>query len=185
MKKFFLSASAIMIVFFVNAQTKWITQTGKAVIYSHTSVEDISAENTTVNGLINTENGDVVISVPVQGFVFATSLMQEHFNNDRFMDSKKYPRIILKGKITDPKQLDLTKDGSYEVEVTGEINIKGVAKPISEKAHLMIKSGIVSVHAKFVVKDITSFGVGKPMGSKKDNVADNIEVEYIGTYEKG
>lgn len=184
MKKSFLSSLFVLLVFMVPAQSKWVTQTGKAVLYSHTTAEDITAENTTVSGMINFDNGDVVISVPVQGFVFPKALMQEHFNNDRFMDSKKYPRILLKGKLDNLDHLDISKDGTFEVHVTGELTIKGITKTVSEKAHVIVKSGTLTVHSKFVVKDISSFGVGKPMGSRKDNVADNIEVEYTASYEK-
>jgi len=35
------------------------------------------------------------------------------------------------------------------------------------------------------VKEIGSYGVGKPMGKKKNNVADHIQVTYSAVYEKG
>lgn len=168
----------------VSAQTKFVTRTGKATIYSHTLAEDISADNNNVTGVVNTESGDIAISVPVQSFQFEKALMQEHFNNSNFMDSKKYPKIVLKGNITNLSAINFSKDGTYEADVTGELTIRGTTKPITEKAHITIKGGNVSVHCKFVVKDIGGFGVGKPMGKKKNNVADNIEVTYTAAYEK-
>lgn len=184
MKKTTFTILAAILCFSLQAQTKLVTNNGKAVIYSHTVAEDISAENSTVTGIIDEQSGVIAISVPVQGFRFEKTLMQEHFNNDRFMDSKKFPRISLKGKINDLSNVNFQKDGQYEVTITGDLTIKGVTKAITEKAHVTIKNGVASVHCKFVVKDISSYGVGKPMGGKKNNVADDIEVTYTAAYEK-
>jgi polyisoprenoid-binding protein YceI len=169
----------------LNAQSKFITRTGQATIFSHTVAEDISASNNTVTGVINGTTGDIAISLPVQSFQFEKTLMQEHFNNSNFMDSKQYPRITLKGKISNLSAIDLTKNGMYEATVSGDLTIKGVTKPVNEKATIEVNNGKLTVTTKFIVKDISSYGVGKPMGKKKNNVADDIEVNYTAIYEKG
>lgn len=186
MKKSILStAFAVILAVGVNAQGKYVTRTGQATIYSHTVAEDISATNNTVTGVINASTGDIAISVPVQSFSFEKSLMQEHFNNANFMDSKQFPKISLRGKISNFTAVNFEKDGTYEAAVTGDLTIKGVTKPVTEKAQVTVKEGKVSVHCKFIVKDISAYGVGKPMGKKKNNVADDIEVNYIAAYDKG
>lgn len=186
MKKTFLFiALASLASFSVSAQNKYITRTGQAIIFSHTTAEDISATNNTVTGLINTGNGEVAISVPVQSFQFEKALMQEHFNSEHFMDSKQFPRILLKGKITNLSAIDFGKDGKYNADVTGDLTIKGVTKPVTEKAIVEVNNGKVTVTSKFTVHEIGSYGVGKPMGKKKNNVADDIEVTYSAAYEKG
>ena len=186
MKKIMLSfALAVMAGFGVNAQTKYIARTGQATIYSHTVAEDISATNNTVTGVINSTTGDIAISVPVQSFSFEKALMQEHFNNSNFMDSKQFPKISLKGKISNLSAVIFSKDGTYEATVTGDLTINGVTKPVTEKAHITVKDGKVAVHCKFIVKDIGSLGVGKPKGKMKNNVADDIEVNYTAAYDKG
>jgi polyisoprenoid-binding protein YceI len=68
--------------------------------------------------------------------------------------------------------------------VQGDLTIRGVTKPVKELVHITVKEGQVSVHCKFIVKDISSYGVGKPGGKKKDNVANDIEVNYVAKYEK-
>lgn len=179
---FLFAATSTMIV---TAQTKYITRTGKATIYSHTVAEDISADNNNVTGVINAESGDIAVSVPVQSFQFQKALMQEHFNQPNFMDSKQYPKISLKGKIANLSSVNFSKDGVYETDVTGDLTIRGTTKPITEKARITVKDGKVSIESKFMVKDIGSYGVGKPMGKKKNNVADDIEVTYTAAYENG
>ncbi len=185
MKKIMLSiAIAAIAMLHVNAQ-KFVTRTGQATIYSHTVAEDISAENNTVTGVITAGTGDIAISVPVQSFGFEKSLMQEHFNNSNFMNSKKNPRILLKGKITNLAAINFSKNGKYDVAVSGDLTIKGVTKSITEKATVEVDGDKITVTTKFTVKEIGSYGVGKPSGKKKNNVADDIVVNYKGVYEKG
>jgi len=186
MKKVILPiAIAAIAVLGVNAQSKYVTRTGQANIFSHTDAEDISATNNTVTGVINTGTGDVAISVPVQSFTFVNALMQEHFNNSNFMDSKQYPRMTLKGKITNPSAIDFSKNGKYEATVSADLTIKGTTKPVTETATIEVNNGKVTVTSKFIVKEIGSYGVGKPMGKKKNNVADDIQVTYSAVFEKG
>ncbi len=186
MKKVIFSTAFVAItVLGVTAQTRYLTRTGQATIFSHTTAEDITAVNNTVTGVINDSLGEIAISLPVQSFQFEKALMQEHFNSSNFLDSKQFPRIALKGKITNLPAIDFTKNGKYEATITGDLTIKGTTKPITEKALIEVNNGGVTVNSKFIVKDIGSYGVGKPKGSKKNNVADDIEVTYTAMYEKG
>lgn len=175
---------AVLSVMLATAQSRYVTHTGKATIYSHTVAEDITADNNNVTGVIQPETGEIAISVPVQSFQFEKALMQEHFNQPNFMDSKQYPKINLKGKISNLSAIDFSKDGTYDAHITGDLTIRGTARPINEKAHITIKEGRVSVHCNFTINDISSYGVGKPMGKKKNNVADNIQVTYTAIYVK-
>lgn len=178
-------AFAAITFFSAQAQSKYVTRTGQATIFSHTVAEDISASNNTVTGVVNSASGDVAISVPVQSFQFEKSLMQEHFNNANFMDSKQFPRLTLKGKITNLSAVNFSKNGKYEVTVAGDLTIKGVTKPVTEKATIDVNNGKLTVTCNFVVKEIGSYGVGKPSGKKKNNVADDIDVKYTAVYDKG
>ena len=184
MKKLFflLGATAIMSVS-LPAQTKLITTTGHAVIFSHTAAEDITANNYEVTGTINPATGEVAVSVPVQSFQFEKALMQEHFNSSQFMDSKQFPRISFKGSIENASAVNYSKDGKYLVMINGTITIKGTSKPITEKASIEIKEGKITVNSNLLVKEIGSYGVGKPKGSKKNNVADDIKVTFTGVYQ--
>jgi polyisoprenoid-binding protein YceI len=172
-------------VYQLDAQNKLITRTGHATIFSHTVAEDITADNYEVAGVINTSNGEVAISLPVQSFQFEKSLMQEHFNSPNFMDSKQFPRITFKGTIDKNANINFSKNGKYEVTVSGNLTIKGTSKPISAKSTIDINNGKIAVAGNFILKEIGSYGVGKPKGSKKNNVADDIQVTYNAFYEPG
>jgi len=49
--------------------------------------------------------------------------MQEHFN-ENYVESDKFPYATFKGKITD--DVDLSKDGTYNVSVSGDFTVHGV-----------------------------------------------------------
>lgn len=100
------------------------------------------------------------------------------------MDSKQYPRMTLAGKIINLSAIDFSKNVKYKVTVAGDLTIRGTTKPVTEAATMEVNNGKVTVSSKFIVKEIGSYGLGKPMG-KKNNVADDIQVTYTAVYEKG
>ncbi len=183
MKRIALFVFAVLFAASLTQAQKLITRTGHAKIYSHTVAEDIEANNYSVSGTIDKTSGDVVVSVPVQSFEFEKALMKKHFNNKNFMRSKKYPKITFKGKITNLSAVNFAKDGTYKANVSGDLTIRAVTKKITEKATVTVKGGKVSVDMKFTVKNISSYGVGKPSGKKKNNVAEDIEVTYKASYD--
>ena len=184
MKRIVLFAIVVLFAATATQAQKLITRTGHAKIYSHTVAEDIEANNYSVSGTIDKTTGDVVISVPVQSFEFEKAAMQKHFNNKHFMNSKKYPKITFKGKVTNLSAVKFTTDGTYKATVTGDLTIRAVTKSITETATITVKDGKVSVDIVFTVKGIGSYGVGKPTSKKKENnVADDIVVTYKASYD--
>ncbi len=165
------------------AQDKFITRNGHVDIYSHTVAEDIRANNDKVTATIVPSTGKMVFSIPVRSFEFPKALMQRHFNQKNFMSSKKYPKIKFKGFISNPTDVKWDTDGTYKVNVTGDLTIRDVTKKITETGTLIITGDKIIAHTKFTVKMIGDYGVGKPKSKKKkDNVADDIEVNYKGIY---
>lgn len=183
MKKFSLLVLAILLAFSTVQAQKKKARNGKSTLFSHTAAEDINAESNSVSSLINTANGTLIFVVPVQSYKFKKSLMQKHFNQPRFMDSKKYPKIKFKGKITNLSAVNFSKDGTYNVDVAGTITIRGMSKPQSAKATLTVEGGVIKGYSAFTVKNIGQYGVGKPKNRKKKNsVADNIDCKVWVTY---
>ena len=74
----------------------------------------------------------------MKSFEFEKALMQEHFNENYVM-SDKYPNSIFKGKVVNFKSVDVTKDGAYEVEVEGELTIKGETNPVKSTGSFVVK----------------------------------------------
>ena len=119
---------------------KYTVEKGSASFFSHAAIEDIAAKNEKVAGLFNASTGDVAFSIPITEFQFAKSLMKEHFN-ENYMESTKYPKAVFKGKIDNPSSVNLSKDGAYEVTVSGQLEIHGVSKPVTTKGTINVKKG--------------------------------------------
>jgi len=184
MKRFSLLLIALVLVFSTTQAQKKKAKNGKATIYSKTVAEAIRATNNNVISNLDLGTGKMVFVVPVQSFRFEKRLMQKHFNQPRFMDSKQYPKIKFVGNIKNLGTVNFKKDGKYNVVVTGNITIRGTTKPLTANGSLTVEGGKVKGYSKFVVKNISAFGVGKPKKkSKKNNVAENIECEVWTTYQ--
>src|ERR1700761_7143296 len=129
MKKIWLACLLLATVTATNAQTKvYQTKSGKVKFYSSTPVENIEADNNQVDAKLAT-NGQMVFMVAIRGFVFKNALMQEHFN-ENYMESDKFPKAVFMGTISNIKDIDFTKDGSYKVTVSGDMEIHGTKQKV-------------------------------------------------------
>jgi hypothetical protein len=135
----------------INAQNKLITRNGKIKIFSKTTVENIDGENNEVLSLLDPQNKEIAFQVLITGFKFEKALMQEHFN-ENYMESSKYPKASFKGVFKEPSKIDFNKDGKYEVPISGELTIHGVAKKIEINSIIIIAGKKVSGQSKFNVK---------------------------------
>jgi len=98
------------------------------------------------------------------------------------MNSKIYPKAKFKGQILDIDQIDLTVDGTYEVEVKGVLFIHGVEKKdLIIKATLRVENSKIEGYSKFNLR-VADFNIEMP-AKKKDNLAENVEVELKLTYD--
>lgn len=149
MKKFIIAIMAITgLTTLANAQIVK-TSKGQVDFYSSTPVEDIDAHSGSTVILLNTTTRQVVVKVQNTSFNFKNKLMQEHFN-EKYMESEKYPNSTFNGKINEA--IDFSKDGSYDVTVTGDLNIHGVSQNRTINGKLTIKNGAVQFTSDFTVK---------------------------------
>lgn len=130
------------------AQTSFTSKEIKTNIFSSTPLEDIKAQSITGVSVIVPKTKQVVFQIPIKSLVFSRSLMQEHFN-ESYMESDKYPTATFKGNITDP--IDFEKDGIYNLNVKGILNMHGVSKERTIKGVITIKNGKPSINSTFNV----------------------------------
>ncbi len=161
---------------------KLISKAGHINFFSHTSLEDISANNYKVVSTLETTTGNVAFSVPMQGFEFEKALMQQHFNSKDFLNTKDFPKAKFEGKITNISDVDFTKDGVYEANVSGNLTIKDVTKPINEKGTVTIKGGVLNAKTKFKLV-LADYGITFKKGKPSTNVAKEIEVTLDADYQ--
>lgn len=129
----------------------YLTKNGKISFFSKTNLENIDAVNNQVVSIINSQTGNIAFSVLITGFLFKKALMQEHFN-ENYMESEKYPKAGFKGIIADISKVNFTKDGSYNVIVTGDLNMHNATNKITVPAVIMVKTGKISASTSFKIK---------------------------------
>ncbi len=117
----------------------------------------------------------------MQGFEFEKALMQKHYNSPKFLDTKQFPKAKLVGKITNLASINFKKDGTYAVNVSGEMDMHGVQKSFEAKATITVKSGNVSVNSKFDIV-LADYKIGFEKGKPSTNIAKTIEVTIEATY---
>lgn len=176
-----LAILALSTMFISLQAQKLSTRNGYIRFFSETPVENIEAVNNQVSSIIDLSSGSVAFLVPVKAFTFEKALMQEHFN-ENYMESGKHPKASFQGKIDGPEKIDLSEDGEYNVAIKGTMNIHGVDKEIEEKAVIIVKSGKVNLQSRFELRP-EDYGVEIP-ASKRDNIAENVEITVKMDYEK-
>jgi len=133
----------------VHAQNIFISKSASISFFATTPLEDVEAKSDKANSVIDTKTRNLVFKVNNTSFEFPKKLMQEHFN-ENYMESDKYPVSTFKGKITD--EVDLTKDGTYNVTVDGSLDVHGVVKNYQTKATLVVSKGTINAKTEFKVK---------------------------------
>ncbi len=135
--------------FTLKAQDLYTCKNAYISLYSSAPLEDIAANTSTGTSVYNATTGELVFSVNISSFKFKKSLMQEHFNSD-YMESDKYPKATFKGKIQQP--IDITKNGTYAVTVTGELDIHGIKQNRTITGSATVNNGNITMTSEFMVK---------------------------------
>ncbi|PCJ81207.1 MAG: hypothetical protein COA49_05720 [Bacteroidetes bacterium] len=179
MKNLIITLVAVGFVAITTAFTplgeKYVSKNGHISFYSHTTVEDITANNYQVVSSIDAETGKVVFSVSMQAFEFEKALMQKHFNSDNFLDTKQFPKAKFIGNITNLDQIDFSTDGVYTATVLGTLEMHGVTNDVTEEGTITINGSNVIVDAKMSVT-LAEFGVAFEKGKPSTNIAKDIEI---------
>lgn len=126
---------------------KFISEESNVRFYSSAPIEDIEAVNEKAKSVIDLSNGQVVFSVDIEGFQFAKSLMQEHFN-ENYLESDKYPKSTFKGQIVDWNN----KLGNQEVSVEGELTVHGITRKVVLNGNIDVSESQVKVGSVFTIK---------------------------------
>ena len=174
-------AVALFSVISAYGQSKFVSSKTHIKFFSSTPAEDIQANNTTSVSTINPSTGEIVFSVPMQGFEFEKALMQKHFNGEDFLNTKEFPKAKLTGKITNIDQVNFKADGTYEAHVDGELTIKGVTKPVHEMGKITVSGGKVDATSKFNIT-LADYGVTFVKGKPASNIAKTVEVTLQAEY---
>jgi hypothetical protein len=158
-------------------QDIYVCKNAKISLFSSAPIEDIKAVSSSGASVYNSGTGELEFSIAIRSFQFDKSLMQDHFNSE-YMESDKYPRATFKGKITE--HIDVTKDGTFPINVTGDLTVHGVTKPRTVAGTLTVKSGVITMASEFMVK-CADHHIDIPQ-IVFHNIAESIKMNISATY---
>lgn len=170
-----LLTAAVVIWFFncANGQGKYLTNNGFIRFYSHTAIEDITADNNKVAAVIDGGSGEVAIIVLMKEFQFEKKLMQEHFN-ENYVESEKFPKATFNGRIMNNESVNYSAEGKYPVKVSGEMTIHGVTREITAEGTLEVSGGGVTARTLFLLNP-EDYDIKIPR-VVRNNIAENMEI---------
>ncbi|TCS90204.1 YceI-like domain-containing protein [Anseongella ginsenosidimutans] len=139
--------------------------------FSKAPLEDIAARNDGGASVLNLGNAEIVFLIPIRGFQFRKSLMQEHFN-ENYLESDKYPTATFKGKILG---FEPSRQGKQEVQAKGILSIHGVEKPVKAAGTLEKKGEELLLESSFRVA-LKDHGITIPRLVVR-NIAEIVDVK--------
>jgi polyisoprenoid-binding protein YceI len=167
MKKTILILASVIFAGSTFAQLK--TTTSATVLFdASTSIDKLpKAENKTVIAAVDTKTGTVEFEAPVKNFAFTNPTIQEHFNGERWMNSAAFANFTFKGSLVKPTSVNFEKDGTYNTEVEGVLNIRGKEQKIKVPATVVISGGSIVANSDFDIA-LADFGIsGAPIDAGK------------------
>ena len=159
---------------------KYFSKTGKVSFLSEAPMETIKAQNTSASTAIDVATGTMEWAVLIQGFQFEKALMQEHFN-ENYMESSTYPKAKFKGVIDNIKDVNFSKDGVYNITVTGQLEMHGVTKPLTTKGVITVKNGSIVGTSQFSIA-VADYGIEIPK-LVADNISKTVDITVEANYQ--
>lgn len=178
MKKQSINFLVLLLIIAANTNgfaQKVITKTGSIKFQaSMPSYEEVAAENKSVSAVLEQSTGDFAALVLIKGFRFKVALMEEHFN-ENYMESEKFSKATLKGKIED---FDVSKitNTAKNFTLKGDLTIHGKTKPLTVIIKISKAANGVNAIGSFEVKP-EDFGIEIP-NVVRQKVADKIKITY-------
>lgn len=90
--------------------------------------EPVKAQNKTSTCILDTTNGQIASQILLKGFEFKVALMEEHFN-ENYVESDKYPKATLKGKIENFDYSKITLN-FQNIQIKGTLELHGKTKDV-------------------------------------------------------
>lgn len=163
----------------VEAQSIYQTVNGKISFSSEAPLELIKASSNELAGLVDNDKKTFSFKINIRSFQgFNSPLQREHFN-ENYMESDKYPQASFSGKIIE--DIDLSKDGEYDVRAKGTLTIHGISQERIIKTSVSVKNKKITITGKFSVL-LSDHNIPIPIVVYK-KLANEIKVEINTTLE--
>jgi len=154
---------------------KYKSEESEITFFSEAAIENIAATNSKSTSLFNRETGEIAFLVPIDGFKFEKSLMQQHFN-EKYMESHKFPTATFKGKIVG---FEKAFNGNSEVRAIGKLTIHGQSNEVEIGGLLKLVNEKITMSSSFMI-ELEDYKIKIPK-LLWQNIAERVEVniEFI------
>jgi len=170
-----------LLVFFILVMSSYVNapaliykaSSGSITFTSDAPLELIRASSNQLKGWLNPETKQFSFTIDIKSFKgFRVYTQQKNFN-ENYLESNKYPQASFEGKIIE--DIDLHKDGYYNIRAKGNLLIHGVEQERIIKCVFIVKNGLTNVKANFIVKLVDhNIAIPKILDQK---LASDIKVE--------
>lgn len=152
MKRIILSFVIATISMITFGQKK--TTTSATIAFdASTAIDNLpKAENKTAIAAVDTEKNTIQFEASIKNFAFSNPKIQEHFNEKNWMNSAEFPKATFNGVIVNPSAINFKKDGTYTVNVEGDLTLKGETRKVATPATIVISGKTIKATATFSIK---------------------------------
>ena len=161
LKNLFFGISFLLAATSLQAQV-YGTRNGVIHFVSKTPLENIEATNSQVNAVMDFNEKKIAFSLLMKGFLF-----------ENYAESDKFPKSNFNGSIIG--DVDVKKDGTYNVKVKGMLTIHGVSQLIETPATIQVKGNKVIGKCTFNVKP-EDYKISIP-SVVRDKIAKEVQIQ--------
>jgi hypothetical protein len=158
-------------------QSVYITDKGFVSFFSEAPIENIEGRHHGPQSILNLPKRELAFIIPIRGFHFEKSLMEEHFN-EKYMESDRFPNATFTGTLSQPIHPGL--DTSMAMEAAGKMTIHGVEQSLQIPGKAEVRNGVIRLTASFPIA-VKSYGISIPK-LLTENIADTVRVDLDITY---
>lgn len=127
----------------------WKLESGQIAFLSDAPLEDIEAQSTEIQGLINPAKRTFAFLVYIDSFEGFNSPLQRHHFNENYLESNRFPTASFKGRIIE--KIDLETDGTYTIRAKGILNIHGIEQERIIKSEVIIREEVMRISSYFTI----------------------------------
>jgi hypothetical protein len=134
---------------FAQENQVFITENGRIDFVSDAPLEMIKAGSGELKAAIDLKNKTFIFVLDNASFEgFNSQLQQEHFH-ENYIETKKYPKTVFKGKIIEDPQRK--KDETQTVRAKGILDLHGIQKERIISAEISYKDEIIYIKSDFSI----------------------------------
>jgi hypothetical protein len=146
--KLFLTLLFIAFTQVVFAQI-FIGQKGAMKLRGDAPQETITAESATLIGKLDASTKRFNFKQALNAFSFSKGDLQKKHAEESYFEVDKFPNALFTGEIIN--DINLLKDGTYNVTVKGKFSLHGVVKEMKIPAVLIVVNGVININCKFSI----------------------------------